>query len=343
MPSERRYAIQFDATGGEYFRIWIVNVALSIITFGIYSAWATVRTRRYFYGKTSLDGTPFQFTAKPVPILIGRVIALAIFGTYSVLGQVNPLWAIGFLFFVIFPLLPWMVVKSQQFRARYTVWRNIPFRFTGTYKEALIVYVGFGVLTIITAGVLLPLLWKYAAKFQFNNLHYGSSKFSFDEETKGFWSTFWIAAGITIGGAFVLSILGSLLGLIGGLGPSISPAGLALTLVMVYGPLFFAAFFVQVRLFNLSLGGTSLEDVGFVPNMRVRGWAWVQLSNVLLLIVTLGIAYPWTLVRSARYKLEHLELVSDTGFNFEGFADRSKVGAAGAEISSDFGFEISLF
>ena len=40
--------VEFSGRGGEYFRIWIVNLVLTILTFGIYSAWAKVRTKRYF-------------------------------------------------------------------------------------------------------------------------------------------------------------------------------------------------------------------------------------------------------------------------------------------------------
>ena len=40
---------RFDGRAGEYFRIWIVNVML---TQGIYSAWAKVRTNKYFYRNT---------------------------------------------------------------------------------------------------------------------------------------------------------------------------------------------------------------------------------------------------------------------------------------------------
>ncbi len=36
-------ALKFTGQQGEYFRIWIVNVCLSVITLGIYSAWAKVR------------------------------------------------------------------------------------------------------------------------------------------------------------------------------------------------------------------------------------------------------------------------------------------------------------
>jgi uncharacterized membrane protein YjgN (DUF898 family) len=34
---------QFTGTTGEYFRIWAVNLLLSIVTLGLYSPWAKVR------------------------------------------------------------------------------------------------------------------------------------------------------------------------------------------------------------------------------------------------------------------------------------------------------------
>lgn len=39
-------ALEFRGTIAEYFKIWIVNIALSLLTLGIYSAWATVRTHK---------------------------------------------------------------------------------------------------------------------------------------------------------------------------------------------------------------------------------------------------------------------------------------------------------
>jgi len=41
--AERRFPVEFTAGAGEYFRIWIVNLALTIVTLGVYSAWAKVR------------------------------------------------------------------------------------------------------------------------------------------------------------------------------------------------------------------------------------------------------------------------------------------------------------
>ncbi len=65
---------EFHGTGTEYFKIWIVNVILSMITLGIYSAWAKVRRKQYFYGSTRLQDSSFEYLADPVKILKGRII-----------------------------------------------------------------------------------------------------------------------------------------------------------------------------------------------------------------------------------------------------------------------------
>ena len=45
----RELPFEFRGDGAEYFKIWIVNILLTIVTLGIYSAWAKVRNNRYFY------------------------------------------------------------------------------------------------------------------------------------------------------------------------------------------------------------------------------------------------------------------------------------------------------
>lgn len=60
------HQFEFHGRAGEFFRIWIVNVVLTMLTLGIYAAWAKVRTMRYFYGNTMLDGKPFDFTGNPI-------------------------------------------------------------------------------------------------------------------------------------------------------------------------------------------------------------------------------------------------------------------------------------
>ena len=67
--------VSFTGTGGEYFKIWIVNLALTIVTLGVYSAWAKVRRLQYFYRHTRLAGAGFDYHGDPIAILKGRIIA----------------------------------------------------------------------------------------------------------------------------------------------------------------------------------------------------------------------------------------------------------------------------
>ena len=64
--AESRYPVEFTASAAEYFRIWIVNLALTIATLGIYSAWAKVRKKRYFYAHTKIDGDGFEYRGRPL-------------------------------------------------------------------------------------------------------------------------------------------------------------------------------------------------------------------------------------------------------------------------------------
>jgi hypothetical protein len=44
--------LEFKGSAKEYFKIWVVSICLTLITFGIFSAWAKVRKKRYFLLKS---------------------------------------------------------------------------------------------------------------------------------------------------------------------------------------------------------------------------------------------------------------------------------------------------
>lgn len=114
-PAERRYPVEFAADTGEYFRIWIVNLALTVITLGIYSAWAKVRRRRYFYGHTRIDGEGFEYRANPVAILKGRLIAVAAIAVYYGAGHFAPQYQL-LLWIPLVIFGPWLLVRSLAAR-----------------------------------------------------------------------------------------------------------------------------------------------------------------------------------------------------------------------------------
>jgi uncharacterized membrane protein YjgN (DUF898 family) len=129
----------FKGKAGEWFGIWIVNLLLTIVTVGIYSAWAKVRTKKYFYQNTYVAGRNFDYHATGMQILIGRIIVVVAILAYSLISAISPILAVLLLvcLIAVFPLL---IVRSAAFNARSSSWANVRFNFDGTYGQACKVY-----------------------------------------------------------------------------------------------------------------------------------------------------------------------------------------------------------
>lgn len=125
----------FSGNSREYFKIWFSNIVLTILTLGIYSAWATVRRRGYFYRHTSLAGKPFDYHADPVQILTGRIIMVAILFLFTFITAALPLSG-SWLSFALLLSLPWLMVRSWRFQARMSSYDGVRFGFTAATGAA---------------------------------------------------------------------------------------------------------------------------------------------------------------------------------------------------------------
>ena len=81
------YPLEFTGSGGEYFRVWIVNVLLSIVTLGFYTPWARKRTAQYFYSHTLVAGSPLEFTAQQRRMVMGFVLLVLITLAYNIAAR----------------------------------------------------------------------------------------------------------------------------------------------------------------------------------------------------------------------------------------------------------------
>ncbi|WP_020558102.1 YjgN family protein [Thiofilum flexile] len=231
---------QFTGSGSEYFKIWIVNILLSIVTLGIYSAWATVRTKRYFYGNTIFDQASFEYHATPIQILKGRIIAIVLVIAYVVLTQISPELA-GILILLLGFLSPWIVWSGLRFNARMSSYRNVRFGFSGKLKRLIYimlilpfipVIIGFALVAILMSIGLVfdtgsyansfvvviftlaaigfyaiaPYAHKLYTEYYFNHFHYGQGQFNTQLETKNYYKIYLKMLLITIGVYIVVAI-----------------------------------------------------------------------------------------------------------------------------------------
>lgn len=127
--------IRFTGKGSEYFRIWIVNLLLTIVTLGIYFPWAKVRKLRYFYGNTLVGGDPLDFHGDPKKMLRGYLLVGVLLLLYSFAGQFSVLAGVVAVVAVLL-LAPALIRAAMRFRLANTSWRGLRFHFTGTTGDA---------------------------------------------------------------------------------------------------------------------------------------------------------------------------------------------------------------
>jgi uncharacterized membrane protein YjgN (DUF898 family) len=337
----------FNGKGFEYFKIWIVNIFLTILTLGIYSAWAKVRNKQYFYGNTVIDGSSFSYTAKPVTILKGRIIAVVIFLIYNMASQFFPFVGLA-LALVFLGFIPWLVVRSLVFNSRNSVYRNIRFNFHGTTMGAAKTFLLWPILVVPTLGLIIPFIWFKKAQYFVPNSAYGTARFDFHARAGDYYRIFFITLGILI--LTIVAILGIFSASFGtmmldlqslSLG-QVSPLMMIVTQLIVLSAYLYIFGYLMAALSNLYFNSTTLGQHGFSSQLKAGKITWIYLTNTMAIVLSLGLLIPWAKVRMMIYRADCLQLnVRGSLDNF--IADELKhVSALGEEVGEVFDMDIGV-
>jgi uncharacterized membrane protein YjgN (DUF898 family) len=364
-PSGQAHVHSFSFTGSasEYFRVWIVNLFLSIITLGIYSPWAKVRKKRYLYGNTWVGGANFDYHGDPIAILKGRIIAVTALVGYNLASHYLPKLGTAVVL-VLLVAAPWLIVRSMQFNAVNSSYRNLRFRFSGTYREGLLAIAplllsplialilpsvdpsnpaptGWMLATVLLPSVPFILFYPYVVgalkRFQVGNAAYGSQALSIE---------------LRIGSLYGIYILTSLIfiGLLFAIGTTmvfffmLSPAYGWVTLTIGYVAVIAITFgYSSSRVTNLTFNSSRLGDsVRFVSKLSAIKLGYIYLMNVLAIVFSVGLAVPWAVVRVAKYRAESLRI--ETAGDLEQYlgAVARPVSATGDQMGEFFDVDFSL-
>ncbi len=135
------YPLSFTGTGAEYFKIWIVNLLLIMVTFGLYYPWAKVRKAKYLHRNLMLDGAAFDYHASGGTLLKGTLIAAAFYGIYHWVDSSRSWWIFAAFTLAMCVAVPWLLWKSLRFRLSVTSYRALPFSFKASLKDSYAVFV----------------------------------------------------------------------------------------------------------------------------------------------------------------------------------------------------------
>ena len=320
-----------------------MNLLLSVLTLGIYSAWAKVRRLRYFYGHTAVDGGVFGYHASPVAILKGRLIAYAVILTLFVVSQVAPLLA-SVLYLPLLVLTPIVLVRAFRFRAANSSYRGIRFGFDGLERDAFRVYLLLPLFVALTLGLIYPFIVARQREFYVDNSRLGRSPFRLTLPT---WPVYGIYGVATLAGLAWLGVALSVVAgavLAGGVDVEdrvMSPAA-ALAVLIAYAGVGVLYVAVRTAFENLAWSHTKLDDHRFESRLRIRRMLAIYLTNIVLIAMTFGLFVPWARVRLARYRADSLTLRPGGPLLSEADAAAGDTSATGAELSDAMDLDFGL-
>lgn len=380
LPQAWPLRIEFTGSGSEYFRIWVVNLLLLIVTLGIYYPWAKVRRLRYFHGNTLVDGEPMGFHGSPLKMLKGYFLVGLLFTLYSVAGKFSAVAGLV-AFLIVMALWPALLKSSMQFRLANTSWRGMRFRFSGSlegaYRAVLPMFVPslvilaaivfvidpqkpplwylkvVGVVTLLGMAFV-PWLMFNLKRYQHNNYGVATLRTSFNASANSFYELFGKLFGVTIlpmlasmaliGVAVAAGIAARKSGIIT---PSNMKVFIGLGVLLLF--VSFMATFVIIkpwftaRLQNMVWRNTHNNRLRFFSDLRFKSLLWLTLKNWFFIVLTLGLYWPFAAIATARMRLQAVRLeLQQSPDELVSLANAAEGDAAGDAAGDVFGLDIGF-
>jgi uncharacterized membrane protein YjgN (DUF898 family) len=308
------HAAAFHGHGGDLFAIRVLNLALSLVTAGIYSFWGKAKIRRYVCAQTEFQNDRFVFHGVGPELLRGWLKGLPFIALIILVPNLLPLfwqnpsalwvaqWVALGLFLVFWPLAR---AGAYRYRLNRMSWRGVRFSFRGSTWRFLSIHLFSYLWVALTLGLYTPFLQVRARRFLYNQTHFGDGVFQFTGHGRHLVTN------------YIFAVPASFLTL-----------GLFWAWWSALRHRYFWAHttFAGARFRCTATGGKLL-----------RLW----LGNLLLIIPTLGLAASWATTRTARFWTRNVQVVGDPDLAAIRQDERatSAVGESFADfLGFDFGF-----
>jgi uncharacterized membrane protein YjgN (DUF898 family) len=177
---------EYQGRLGPLYWLFIKNILLSSITFGIYRFWGRTNIRRYIWSNTRFLGDSLEYTGKGSELFAGFLIVFGVFFGVSTAVQIivvglGPDSPVSLILNVAFPIFIGYFVfvaqyAAQRYRLTRTVWRGLRGGMTGSAWS----YGGYAFGVTLLTGFTLTLArpWARARLIErrLSNSYFGDAK-----------------------------------------------------------------------------------------------------------------------------------------------------------------------
>jgi uncharacterized membrane protein YjgN (DUF898 family) len=313
------------------WKIAIINFLLGIITLGFYRFWAKTRVRQHIWSSVQLNNEPLEYTGTGMELFKGFLVVffcllMPFFVAITIAGLLQKqmfVVALQFIFFFLFSLFTgFAVYKSRHYQLSRTNWRGIRGALVGSAFIYSLLYFGSGFARSMSVGWATPVMNTVLQEQITNDMRFGDAAFKFKGRAGPLYPTYAMCWLLTLGAIILISVLfvssafltdyvkqftdpqfmdpQAVIGLI------VIAAVILLLLSALFIPMLWAIYIAkQMRVFA---DYTRFDGVPF--SLEASTWGIIKLTvvNILLIIVTLGIAVPITQQRTVKYIVDRLKL-----------------------------------
>ncbi len=334
-------------------KLMIVNFLLSVITLGFYRFWAKTNVRKHIWSSVHINGEPLEYTGTSMELFKGFLMVffvlvlpyvLAVTAANVIQGPESPIAIMlqGGFFLVIYLLWGFAVYKARKFQLSRTNWRGIRGTLVGSAMIYSLLYFGSLIAKSMSMGWATPVMNTVLAEQITNDMRFGDAAFKFKGRAGPLYPTYamcWLltlAAIVLVIGMLVTS--GAMMSELKDIfTPDASPqsmkdiagyialAALVLFfLFMLVIPMLWAIYTAkELRTFATY---TRFDGVPFTLNATTGSVIWLTVVNLLLIVFTLGIAWPFVQQRTVKFVVDRMKL--------DGLVDVDRIRQSSAKLDT---------
>lgn len=298
--------------GTEFAIIFFKNILLTILSLGLYYPWAKTERLKYHYQATELDTTRFNYNGtgkeafKGFIKIYGIILLFYILIIYGTLSKNTTVTFVALGIFYLFLLLitPFALHGAARYKSSKSSWKGIHFKYLGDRMELFWKFLSGFLLTFFTLGIYGAWFSIDLRKYILSHLRFGNLSFDFTGSGETlFWMKlkFILLFPITIG---------------------------------IY------SFWHFKNLCEFYADNTEITQngnkVNFQINMTPGDVFELMIVNLLIIILTFGIGYPWVKVRTQQFIFRFLEIEEGLNTNTIQQISYDDYGITDDENSLDF-------
>jgi uncharacterized membrane protein YjgN (DUF898 family) len=316
-------------------KLTIVNFLLGIVTLGFYRFWAKTNVRKHIWSSVHINNEPLEYTGTGFELFKGFLVVFGIFILPYVLALTAATFIQGpesiiaiFLQFAfvmaIYVLLGFAIYKARKYQLSRTNWRGIRGTLVGSAMTYSLLYFGSLLAKSISMGWATPVMNTVLAEQITNDMRFGDAAFKFKGRAGPLYPTYALCWLLTLAAIiFVGVLLASSASLSGYLSSVFDPTSstdsieemagyvalLAVGFFLLFAlivPMLWAVYSAkEMRTFATY---TRFDGVPFTLNATAGGIIRLTVINLLLILFTLGIAWPFVQQRIVKFVIDRLKL-----------------------------------